>query len=137
MNFSMNQKKFPIFVFVFCSQLFWSFSKADTPNILWITAEDMSPVLGCYGDKDAITPNIDRLAKESIRFTSAFASAPVCSPSRSCLIQGCLPPSMGTQHMRSGFPLPKSFSGFPSFFPLYFPTLFPPKLILLLLPNLT
>lgn len=74
----------------------------------------MSPVLGCYGDKDAITPNIDRLANDSIRFISAFASAPVCSPSRSCLIQGCLPPSMGTQHMRSGFPLPKSFSGFPS-----------------------
>ena len=110
----MNQIKLPLFIFVFGSQLFWFYSKADTPNILWITAEDMSPVLGCYGDKDAITPNIDRLAKESIRFTSAFASAPVCSPSRSCLIQGCLPPSMGTQHMRSGFPLPKSFSGFPS-----------------------
>ena len=42
-----------------------------------------------------------------------FASAPVCSPSRSCLIQGALPPSMGTQHMRSGFSLP-SFIGFPA-----------------------
>ena len=74
----------------------------------------MSPVLGCYGDTDAITPNIDKLARESIKYTHAFASAPVCSPSRSCLIQGALPPSMGTQHMRSGFPLPYVFNGFPS-----------------------
>ena len=86
----------------------------ERPNILWITAEDMSPVLGCYGEKDAITPNIDQLAKNSILYTHAFASAPVCSPSRSCLIQGALPPSMGTQHMRSGFPLPSNFNGFPS-----------------------
>ena len=62
---------------------------ADQPNNLWITAEDMSPTLGCYGDKFAITPNIDQLAKESVRYTKAFASAPVCSPSRSCLITGC------------------------------------------------
>ena len=74
----------------------------------------MSPVLGCYGDADANTPHIDQLARESINFSNAFASAPVCSPSRSCLIQGALPPSMGTQHMRSGFPLPSSFTGFPA-----------------------
>ena len=61
------------------------------PNILWITAEDMSPAIGCYGNTDAITPNIDELAKNSIKFTNAFASAPVCSPSRSCLIQGTSP----------------------------------------------
>jgi uncharacterized sulfatase len=86
----------------------------NDPNILWITAEDMSPVLGCYGDTDANTPNIDQLARESIKFTNAYASAPVCSPSRSCLIQGALPPTIGTQHMRSGFPLPSSFTGFPA-----------------------
>ena len=89
-------------------------SLKSQPNILWITAEDMSPVLGSYGDTDAITPNIDKFSKQSIKFTNAFASAPVCSPSRSCLIQGALPPSMGTQHMRSGFPLPSSFTGFPA-----------------------
>ena len=84
------------------------------PNILWITAEDMSPAIGCYGNTDAITPNIDELAKNSIKFTNAFASAPVCSPSRSCLIQGTSPVSMGTQHMRSGFSLPPAFTGFPA-----------------------
>lgn len=83
------------------------------PNIIWITAEDMSPTLGCYGDPDANTPNIDTLAKKSIRFTHAFASAPVCSPSRSCLIQGMYPPSLSTQQMRSGFPLPAYMRGFP------------------------
>ncbi|MBT4665637.1 MAG: sulfatase-like hydrolase/transferase, partial [Opitutae bacterium] len=55
---------------------------AERPNVLWITAEDMSPTLGCYGDKDAITPHLDAFAKQSVRYTKAFASAPVCSPSR-------------------------------------------------------
>ena len=97
----------------FISSCFFAEAK-KSPNIIWITAEDMSPVLGCYGDEDAITPNIDKLARESVLYTHAFASAPVCSPSRSCLIQGVLPPSMSTQHMRSGFPLPSSFTGFPA-----------------------
>ena len=88
-------------------------SAAEQPNILWITAEDMSPVLGCYDDQFAVSPNIDRLAKESVRYTRAFASAPVCSPSRSCLITGCYPPSLSTQQMRSGFAIPKSMRGFP------------------------
>ena len=87
---------------------------AEKPNILWITAEDMSPVLGCYGDKFAVTPNIDKLARESVRYTKAFASAPVCSPSRSCLITGCYPTSLSTQQMRSGFAIPKSMRGFPA-----------------------
>ena len=85
----------------------------DRPSILWITAEDMSPVLGCYDDQFAVSPNIDRLATESVRYTRAFASAPVCSPSRSCLITGCYPPSLSTQQMRSGFAIPKSMRGFP------------------------
>ncbi|MDP6752119.1 MAG: sulfatase [Verrucomicrobiota bacterium] len=88
--------------------------RPSQPNVLWITAEDMSPVLGCYGDEFATTPNIDRLAKESVRYTKAFASAPVCSPSRSCLITGCYPTSLSTQQMRSGFAIPKSMRGFPA-----------------------
>ena len=87
---------------------------AEQPNILWITAEDMSPTLGCYGDLVANTPNIDSLAKRSIRFTHAFASAPVCSPSRSCLINGLPATSQGTHQMRSAFPIPARMAGFPS-----------------------
>jgi arylsulfatase A-like enzyme len=87
---------------------------AERPNILWITAEDMSATLGCYGDNYATTPNIDAFARQSVRYTKAFATAPVCSPSRSCLITGCYAPSLGTQQMRSAFPIPERMKGFPS-----------------------
>ena len=87
----------------------------DRPNILWITAEDMSPALGCYGDTYATTPNIDKLATESVRYSHAFATNPVCSPSRSCLITGVYATSLGTQHLRADFPIPGFIKGFPSF----------------------
>ncbi len=90
-------------------------AKVDRPNILWLTAEDMSPTLGCYGDTYATTPNIDRFAGESVRYTNAFSAAPVCSPSRSTLITGIWAPSSGTQQMRSGFPLPDDVKGFPTY----------------------
>lgn len=92
----------------------WS-EDADRPNILWITAEDLSPALGCYGDPDAKTPHLDALAKESVRFTSVFASAPVCSPVRSTLITGIWASSLGTSQMRSAFPIPEDVHGFPSY----------------------
>ncbi len=85
------------------------------PNILWITAEDMSPTLGCYGDTYAITPNIDLLAQRSTRYDNAFAASPVCSPSRSVLITGMYNVSTGTNQMRSGFPLPEGVKGFPAY----------------------
>ena len=87
---------------------------AARPNIRWITAEDMSPTLGCYGDAFAVTPHLDKLAEESVRYTHAFASAPVCSPSRSCLITGCYATALGTMQMRSAFPIPDFMTGFPS-----------------------
>ena len=71
------------------------------PNIVWIVAEDISPNLGCYGDPDAITPNLDNFASQGARFTGAFSHAPVCSPSRSGLITGMYPTTMGSHHMRS------------------------------------
>ncbi|MEM1121295.1 MAG: sulfatase-like hydrolase/transferase [Bacteroidota bacterium] len=70
------------------------------PNILWITVEDISPQLGCYGDEFADTPNLDRLAKEGILYQNAFASAPVCAVARSGIISGIYASSLGTQHMR-------------------------------------
>ena len=84
------------------------------PNILWITAEDMSPTLGCYGDSFATTPNIDQLATESARYTHAFATSPVCSPSRACLINGCIAPAQGAHAMRSLIPIPEALNGFPT-----------------------
>lgn len=76
------------------------------PNILWITCEDMSPNLGCYGDAYAVTPHLDRLASQSVRYLSAFAPIGVCAPSRSTLITGMYASSLGTLHMRCQGQLP-------------------------------
>ena len=70
-------------------------------NILWITCEDMSPHLGCYGNKTVPTPNIDRLAREGVRYTHAFATTAVCGPSRHALITGMYPTSTYAFHMRN------------------------------------
>jgi len=87
----------------------------DKPNILWITCEDINPYLGCYGDSYAITPNLDKLARKSVVYTKAFATAPVCAPSRSCLITGVYATSTGTQHLRSEVRLPERIKCFPEY----------------------
>jgi arylsulfatase A-like enzyme len=74
---------------------------ARRPNIVWISNEDMSPRLGAYGDRLARTPRLDRLARESIRYTRAFATAPVCAPSRAAVITGMYQTAIGAQHMRT------------------------------------
>lgn len=73
----------------------------NRPNILWISCEDMSPHLSCYGEKVAKTPHLDRLAADGIRYTNAFACAGVCAPSRSTIITGMYQTAIGTQHMRT------------------------------------
>lgn len=75
--------------------------KSARPNFLFIVGEDLGPQLACYGDKNAITPNLDKFASEGARFTRAFTHAPVCAPSRSGLITGMYPTTIGSQHMRS------------------------------------
>ena len=58
-------------------------SAADTarrPNVLWIIAEDLSPDIGCYGEKLVHTPNLDKLAALGVRYTRAFTTAPVWYP---------------------------------------------------------
>lgn len=72
------------------------------PNILWLSAEDMGPDLGCYGSPDAITPTLDALAARGTRFTNAFVTAPICAPSRSAIITGLYANTLGTMHHRSG-----------------------------------
>jgi uncharacterized sulfatase len=85
------------------------------PNILWITCEDMSPHLGCYGEGYAVTPNLDRLAGQGVLYTRAFATAGVCAPARSCLITGMYPPSIGSHHMRCQGRLPAGARFFPEY----------------------
>src|SRR5262245_1269980 len=71
------------------------------PNIIWLVLDDAGPTLRCYGDPQAITPNMDRLAHEGARLTLAFTPAPVCAPSRSGLVTGMYPTTIGSHHMRS------------------------------------
>lgn len=88
---------------------------AKKPNILWLVSEDNGPFLGCYGDKFAKTPNLDKLATQGIRYTNAFANAPVCAPCRSSLITGMYACSLGTQNMRSTYRIPDAFRLYPSY----------------------
>ncbi|WP_078549582.1 sulfatase-like hydrolase/transferase [Litchfieldia alkalitelluris] len=76
-------------------------STNEKPNILWISLEDTSPRMGCYGDNVARTPNIDRLAQEGTMYENAFCTAGVCAPSRSSIITGMYANSIGTHHMRT------------------------------------
>src|SRR5262245_34161787 len=93
----------------------WAADAPARPNVLWITCEDISPNPGCYGDAYAVTPNLDRLASQGVRYTHAFAPIGVCAPSRSCLITGMYAPSIGTQHMRCQGTLPDSVRCFPEY----------------------
>ena len=90
--------------------LFLSFALwgADRPNVLFIAVDDLRPALGCYGDKTAVTPNLDKLAGEGILFERAYCQLAVCSPSRLSLMTGRRPDSirvwdLGT-HFRKAVP---------------------------------
>ncbi len=71
------------------------------PNILWISTEDFSPHLGCYGDRVAQTPVIDKLAEQGVRFTNVFTTAAICAPCRAGIITGMYQTSIGCMHMRT------------------------------------
>ena len=78
------------------------------PNVLFIAVDDLRPALGCYGDKTAITPNIDRLASRGTLFGRAYCQLAVCSPSRLSLMTGRRPDTirvwdLGT-HFRKALP---------------------------------
>ena len=85
------------------------------PNILWVSCEDTSPQIGCYGDRHSITPNIDRLASKGVRYTRAHAVAGVCAPSRSGIITAMYPSTLGSQYMRCSVALPDFVKCFPEY----------------------
>ena len=76
----------------------------ERPNVVWLSVEDMSCWLPCYGDATVPTPNLDRLAAEGVRFANAFATSPVCAPARSSLITGMYATRIGTMQMRNNAP---------------------------------
>ena len=83
-------------------------AETGRPNIVWISLEDITPMMGCYGDKYARTPVFDKFAAQGIRYTHAHSVAPVCSISRS-IISGLYPTSLGTHHHRSNVGEPPAF----------------------------
>ena len=66
------------------------------PNILFIIADDLATRLGCYGDKAALTPNLDRLASEGVVFNRAYCQGSVCTPSRTSFMLG-----LNTRHAKA------------------------------------
>lgn len=88
-------------------------TSSDRPNILWITSEDNSTHLGCYGDEVAATPNLDALAERGVRYVNCFANAPVCAPVRSSWILGIPAITTGTFQMRSRYRVPDKLEPYP------------------------
>src|SRR5271154_4908764 len=66
--------------------------KPRKPNIVFILADDLGiNDLGCYGRKDQPTPNLDKLARQGMRFTNAYSAQSVCSPTRAAILTGKTP----------------------------------------------
>ena len=69
---------------------------SDRPNILFILTDDQGPwAMGCAGNRELQTPNLDRLAADGIRFDNFFCTSPVCSPARASWISGLYPHATG------------------------------------------
>ena len=114
-NLTSYSRNIVVIIFIFL--LFGCKEKEpdSLPNILWLTSEDNSPFLGCYGDEFATTPNLDKLASEGFLYTHAYANAPVCAPARNTIITGVYASSNGSQHMRSYYPLSEIVKTYPEF----------------------
>lgn len=77
-------------------------STEELPNIVWLVAEDQSPdFFPMYGDSTISLPNLEALAGDGVVFTNAYAPVPVCAPTRSGIITGMYPTTLGTHNMRT------------------------------------
>jgi len=85
---------------------------SSKPNILFILADDLATRVGCYGDTAAITPNLDRLAADGVRFDLAYCQFSVCNPARQSFLTGCYPQKTGVSDLKTSFrkALPKAVS---------------------------
>lgn len=83
------------------ASLFFSsllFAQNSNPNIVIFISDDQSQIdVGCYGNEEVNTPNMDKLAEEGMKFTSAYAASPMCVPSRSNVMSGLYPYTSGAQ----------------------------------------
>ena len=80
---------FAVFLSIIASHKAFCADRRGLPNIILILADDLGYAeLGCYGQEKIRTPNLDRLAREGMRLTQFYSSAPVCAPARCCLMTG-------------------------------------------------
>ena len=86
-----------------CAFSFPALALGKKPNVLLICVDDLKPVLGCYGDKFAKTPAIDRLASQGMRFDMAYCNQAVCAPSRNNLLTGSRSTTLGIYSLETNF----------------------------------
>ena len=87
------RKLLVLFYLTFCASI--SFSQEEKPNVLIFYVDDLRAELGCYGSKTAITPNIDKLAKDGVLFDKAYTQQAICAPSRMSTLTGLRPETLG------------------------------------------
>ncbi len=89
-----------LLLFYSCSD---NLKMSDKPlNVVWISCEDMGPILGSYGNDVIKTPHLDKLASEGVRYTNAYSTVGVCAPSRFSIITGMYSARLGAHNMRTG-----------------------------------
>ena len=77
-----------------------SMKSSNKLNVLFIVADDLNCSIGAYGDRQAYTPNIDKLAKKGVIFTNAHVQYPLCGPSRISLMTGLYPDQTKSKRLR-------------------------------------
>ena len=96
-------KNIHLLFMLFCCLYIQAQEKTEKPlNIIWISCEDIGPILSTYGNKAIKTPNIDRIAAEGVKYTNAYSTVGVCAPSRFSIITGMYPARLGAHNMRTG-----------------------------------
>jgi len=102
LNFTTNMFNLRIIILVFFLTYSCSKNSQKPLNVVWISCEDMGPILGSYGNDIVKTPNLDKLASEGVRYINAYSTVGVCAPSRFSIITGMYPARLGAHNMRTG-----------------------------------
>ncbi len=80
-----------------------SAARQDKPNVLFVIMDDLTTAIGCYGDPDAHTPNMDALAAHGVRFENAYCQFSLCCPARSSFLTGCYPDRTKVYNLSTSF----------------------------------